>query len=99
MYYDGREVLYVNLIAKELYQASGTPWFSGFERPVLEHPEEAPVAESELEIPVETDSFIEYHSRIQWEEGSERAEIFFSAVDEVVGELETVGVEGVSFPG
>lgn len=97
--YDGREVYDWNLFAEKLYQASGTPWFSGFERPVLEHPEEAPVAESELEIPVETDSFIEYHSRIQWEEGSERAEIFFSAVDEVIGELVTVQVEEISFTG
>lgn len=92
--YDGSEVIDWNLFAEMLYQNSGTPWFSGFAKPDLEAP-----AEEETTTQAAGDSYIHYQARIEWEDGSERAEIFFQAEDEVISELVTVQIEEITFNG
>lgn len=96
--YDGSEVTDWNLFAEKLYQESGTPWFSGFQKPELEMPATETPEEESPEISVSVPA-TRYHARIQWEEGGERAEIFFNAEDEIINELVTVRVEEITFSG
>lgn len=67
-----------------LYSSSGRPWFDGF-------------SPQPIQVEVTIESEYQYEARIEWTEGTGRAEVFFEAVGEPVDELVTIIAEEISF--
>lgn len=75
LFISGRYILTYNELAEEIYNISGVPLFDGI---ILPEPE------------VQTDSVYSYTAVIEWETGSETAEIIFQAENAPLNELVNV---------